>query len=204
MSNTTNIYALTPLLSVVLWVELIVYLGVGIYEIFDDFIVKTKPWMKVNGKANSYLVLSDKVGHKMHAALIFLLGFIALNGIIVGSVTRFELELSFLSLALLMMTIWMTLLPGKVGLFVVTATKPEFWLQLIMFIFFSRLVNIDIIYISVALNLWGIFVYFFQTRKKVIQPFTYETVRKDMQDAGIDEKKVKMLDKIAGYKYLIG
>ena len=198
--NATDLYSVTPLLSVVLWIELIVYLSIGTYELFDDFLVKAKSWMKINGRTNGYVRLIDKVGHKMHGAICFFLGFIALNGILEGRVTRFELELSFLSLALLMLTIWMTLLPGKIGLFVVTATKPEFWLQFIMFIFFSELIRSEIIYICVAFNLWGILVYFFHTKKKFFKPYTYEATRADMLDAGFEEKKLQFFDKIAGYK----
>ena len=38
--NPTEIYELTFALKVVLWVEAIVYLGIGIVEIFDDFFRK--------------------------------------------------------------------------------------------------------------------------------------------------------------------
>lgn len=200
MMNATELYPLTPLLSFVLWVELIVYLIIGVYELLDDFLVKPKSWMKINGKTNGYVMLVDKVGHKMHAAICFLLGFIALNGVLEGQVTRFELELSFLSIALLMLTIWMSLLPGKIGFFVVTATKPEFWLQIILFVFFSAFIRIEVIYLCLFLNFWGIFVYFFHTRKKIFSPFTYAKTRSDMLDAGFDEKKLKLFDKIAGYK----
>ena len=41
--------------------------------------------------------------HKFHAIVCFFLGFIALNGIIEGAVTRFEIELLFIGLALIMM-----------------------------------------------------------------------------------------------------
>ena len=53
--------------------------------------------------------------HKFHAAICFFLGFIALNGIIEGAVTRFEIELLFIGLALIMMLLWM-ILPRKIGL----------------------------------------------------------------------------------------
>ena len=174
MLTATEFYKVTPLLNIVFWVEAIVYLIIGVIEILDDFFIKPKPWSKINNKPNGYVILSDKVGHKMHGALCFLLGFIALNGIIMGSVSRFEIELCFLSLALLMMVVWMTLMPGRFGFFVVTATKPEFWLQIIMFVFYSSLISPVILYICIALNLWGIIVNIFQTRKKSFTPYTYE------------------------------
>lgn len=199
MLNNTQFYSLTPVLSFVLWVETIVYLVIGLYEIADDFFMKPKPWTQINGKLNGFVFLNEKVGHKMHGSLCFLLGFIALNGVINGAVTRFELELCFVSLALLMMTVWLTLLPGKLSV-VIVMSKPEFWLQLIMLIFLSHLVRPMVICICVALNLWGIAINIFHTRKKVFQPFTYRSVREDMLAAGVQRKKVKSFDKIAGYK----
>lgn len=198
MLTATEFYKITPLLCVVFWVETIVYLLIGVIEIFDDFFAKPKSWTKINGKPNGYLILSDKIGHKMHGSLCFLLGFIALNGLIIASVSRFEIELCFLSLALLMMVVWMTVMPGRFGFLVVTATKPEFWLQIIMFVFYSALIQPAVLYICIALNLWGIIVNIFQTRKKVFIPYTYEAVRIDMLEAGVDKKEVKTYDKIAG------
>ena len=60
--------------------------------------------------------MEDKMQHKFHAAICFFLGFIALNGIIEGAVTRFEIELLFIGLALIMMLLWMILPPGRLAL----------------------------------------------------------------------------------------
>ena len=100
--NATELLELTMTLKIVLWIEFIVYMGIGLYEIFDSF-ADAKPWVKMNGKSNSYLFMKETVSYKMHASVCFLLGFIALNGILEGAVTRFELELIFVSLALIMM-----------------------------------------------------------------------------------------------------
>ena len=35
--NSTELFELTLALKIVLWVEAIVYLGLGIFEIFEDF-----------------------------------------------------------------------------------------------------------------------------------------------------------------------
>ncbi len=200
MLEATELYEVDTLLSFVLWIEVVVYLGFGIYEIFDDFIGKPPSWMSLGGKTNGYLFLRDKVGHKMHAGICFLLGFIALNGIMEGAVTRFELELCFLSLALLMMAIWVTKLPGRTGIFVITLTKPEFWLQIILFGFYSNLVRPEILYVCIVINSWGIFSYFFHTKKYVFKPFTYEALRKDLVEAGFEEEKIKPFDKLAGHR----
>ena len=114
--TSTELFELTLALKIVLWVEAIVYLGLGIFEIFDDFFRKLPSWTKLNGKLNAYLFMEDKMQHKFHAIVCFFLGFIALNGIIEGAVTRFEIELLFIGLALIMMLLWMIMPPGKTGI----------------------------------------------------------------------------------------
>ena len=199
MLSPTELYPLTPLLKGILWVEVLVYLGIGVYEIIDDFRVKPQPWMTLSNTPNSYLMIKEKVGHKMHGGLCFLLGFIALNGLIEGAVTRFELELCFVSLALLMMAIWMTLMPGRLGLTVVL-TKPEFWLQILMFGYFLPLIQLWVVGLCIALNLWGILVNVLHTRRQVLVPFTYETLRRDAVEAGLAERELNTFDKLAGHK----
>lgn len=196
MLSATEFYPVTIGLQIVLWIEAIIYLGIGIYELFDDFLQKPQTWMRINGRVNGYLRLTHKIGHKMHAGICVLLGFVALNGILEGFVTRFELELIFVSFAILMPAIWSSLMPGRLGI-VTLLTKPEFWLQLVMFIMFSHLVRPQILVACVALNLWGIFVYVRFTRVHLFQPFTYATVRAHCIDA-IGEAGVAKFDKIAG------
>jgi hypothetical protein len=199
MLSPTELYPLTPLLKGILWVEVLVYLGIGVYEIIDDFRVKPQPWMTLSNTPNSYLMIKEKVGHKMHGGLCFLLGFIALNGLIEGAVTRFELELCFVSLALLMMTIWMTLMPSRLGL-TVLLTKPEFWLQILMFGYFLPLIQLWVVGLCIALNLWGILVNVLHTRRQVLVPFSYETLRRDAVEAGLAERELNTFDKLAGHK----
>ena len=189
---------LTTLLKVVLWIEVIVYLGIGVYEIFDSF-SEQKPWNLRNGKVNSYLAMQEVVGYKMHAAVCFLLGFVALNGLSEGAITRFELELIFVSLALVMMLLWMVALPGRIGFVVIFLTKPETILQIIMFVFFADLIRSWVLYLCIFLNFWGFLVYFLQTRKKTIFPYEYESIRNDALEAGLEKSKVDAMDKMAGF-----
>ena len=196
--SANELLELTTLLKVVLWIGVIVYMGIGIFEILDSF-SKEKPWNMRDGRVNSYLVMREIVSYKMHAAVCFLLGFVALNGLIEGAITRFELELIFLSLALIMMLLWMIYLPGRLGFIITFLTKPETSLQIIMFVFFSDLIRPQVLYLCVFLNLWGFFVYFIQTRRKSIFPYEYKTIRKDATDAGLEEDKVAVLDKMAGH-----
>ena len=195
--GANDILELTPLLKGILWVELIVYMGIGLFEILDSF-REDKPWVKRNGKLNSYLVMKETVGYKMHASVCFLLGFVALNGILEGAITRFELELIFVSLALIMMLLWITLMPGRLGLTVVFLTKPETTLQILMFIFFWDLIRPEVLLLCLSLNVWGFVVYFLHTRKKALHPYAYKTMRDDAEEAGLDEKTLGMFDKLAG------
>ena len=195
--EANELLELTPLLKGILWVELIVYMGIGLFEILDSF-REDKPWVKRNGKLNSYLVMKETVGYKMHASVCFLLGFVALNGILEGAVTRFELELIFVSLALIMMLLWITLMPGRLGLTVVFLTKPETTLQILMLIFFWDLIRPEVLLLCLSLNVWGFVVYFLHTRKKALHPYAYKTMRDDAEEAGLDEKTLGMFDKLAG------
>ena len=196
--SSTEIFELTFALKVVLWVEAIVYLGIGIFEIFDDFFRKLPSWINLNGKLNAYLFMEDKMQHKFHAAICFFLGFIALNGIIEGAVTRFEIELLFIGLALIMMLLWMILPPGRLAI-PMLLTKPETYLSIIMFYLFSDLIRIEIFLFCLGLNIWGLIVYFLNTRKN-IKPYTYKRFHDDFVDAGIPEARIKVMDKMAGYK----
>ena len=195
--EANDLLELSTLLKVILWIELIVYLGIGIFEILDSF-SKEKSWNLRNGKINSYLAMREVTSYKMHASVCFLLGFVALNALMEGAVTRFELELIFISLALIMMLLWMIILPGRLG-FIVLFSKPETTLQIIMFVFFADLIRPWVLYLCVFLNLWGLLVYFLHTRKESISPYEYKTIRNDALEAGLEESKVETMDKAAGF-----
>ncbi len=197
MLSSTELFEVTTALAVVLWIEVVVYLGIGVFETFDDFLEKPKRWMTIDGEVNGYLRVTNRVGHKMHAGICILLGFVALNGLIEGVMTRFELELIFISFAVLMPAIWASLMPGRIGL-VTLFSKPEFWLQATMFLLFSDLVRPQILAVCVALNLWGIFVYWKHTRKNLFQPFTYDEFRRHCINAE-GEEFVARFDKLAGH-----
>ena len=127
-----------------------------------------------------------------------MLGMVALNGALEGFVTRFELELIFISFAVILPVLWSTLLPGRLGL-TVLLLKPEFWLQGLMLLFFSYLIRPQVLGLCILLNAWGVLVYFLHTRKTLISPFDYATLREDVIAAeGVDTALT--FDKLAGYK----
>ena len=197
MLTSTEFIETTTALSIVLWIEALIYLGLGLYETFDDFVHKTPKWAFINDRMNSWIWMQDKIGHKMHAAICFMLGFVALNGALEGVVTRFEIEIIFVSFALLSGMIFGLLPPGRFAL-VTLATKPEIVLQAVMYFFCLNLIRPEIVGLCLILNLWGLIVYFRQTSK--IFGGKYEIMRADMLEATGDEVFVARVDKIAGYK----
>ena len=196
--SSTELFELTLALKIVLWIEMIVYLGLGIFEIFDDFFRKLPSWTNLNGKLNAYLFMEDKMQHKFHAIVCFFLGFIALNGILEGAVTRFEIELLFIGLTLIMMLLWMILPPEKMAI-AMLLTKPETYLSVIMFILFSDLIRTEVFIACILFNIWGIAVFIFNT-KKLMNPYSYKRFRSDVIEAGISEDRIKIWDKMIGYK----
>lgn len=197
MLEATEFMATTTSLKVVLWIETIVYLSLGVFELFDDFLLKPKPWTKVDGQTNIWILMQEKIGHKMHAAICFLLGFVALNGIVEGQVTRFELELIFVSFALLSSVIFSVLPPGRLAI-ITLLTKPEIVLQLVMFLLYVQMIRPEVVALCLLLNAWGLVVYFRQHRRS-IRPFTYAEFRTHIAQAENDEMLARV-DKAAGYQ----
>ena len=199
MLTATEYYPLTTALTVVLWVEVIIYLGTGLYEFFDDWYRKTPHWVYVNGRINTFNYFVDKRGHKMHAALAMVLGFIALNGLLEGKVNRFEIELIFLSLALICGGVFAMAPPCKQLLLRMLPLTPEVHLQIAMFVLFADLIRPEVIALCILFNAWGLFVFFFRNMKLEAAPQSYEDLRKDIQAVGADFA-IKGYDKVMGYK----
>ena len=68
-----------------------------------------------------------------------------------------------------------------------------------MFFLFSDLIRPEVLALCVVLNLWGLVVYFFNTRRNLFKPYTYASVRADFIDAE-GEAFTSKIDKMAGYK----
>ncbi len=198
MLSATEFMPVDGTLAVVLWIEVIVYMGIGVYELVDDFHARPKRWSLTDDQLNVWIYTQEKVGHKMHAAVCFLLGFVALNGVIEGHVNRFELELLFVSLALITGVIWGLLPPGRLAI-VTILSKPEIWLQIVMYSFYAGLIRPEIIGLCVLLNAWGVLVYF-TLQRKVLTPFTYANLRQHIL-AAEGEEVLPKIDKIAGYQH---
>ncbi len=199
MLTATEIYPLTTALTIVLWAEVVIYLGTGLYEVFDDYYYKPPKWVFVDGRLNTYIWFRDKKGHKMHASLAMVLGLIALNGVLEGAVFRFEIELIFISLALLNLSIWCMAPPCKSLALKMLPVAPEFHLQYISFIFFADLIRLEVLGLCILFNLWGMFVFFRRTPNLAEAPQTYESLREAMVEAGAGSD-LTLWDRVAGYK----
>ena len=116
-------------LLVVLWLEIIVYFLVGFIVYYKADFGKPKPWVK-----NAFVEFQVGMGEKFHGSIALILGCLALQGIYSGLCSRFELEMMFFTLSLLMSMIWPSVGHpfGVKGVVLVIVTKPEFWFQLFM------------------------------------------------------------------------
>jgi hypothetical protein len=54
--------------------------------------------------------------------------------------------------------------------------------------------------LCLGLNIWGILVNVLHTRRQVLVPFAYETLRRDAVEAGLGERELRAFDKFAGHK----
>ncbi len=70
MLSATEFFPVTPLLHTVLWIEAVIYLCIGTYEIFDDFLARPPLWANTPRGINAWIRLQDVVARKMHAGLI--------------------------------------------------------------------------------------------------------------------------------------
>ena len=68
-----------------------------------------------------------------------------------------------------------------------------------MFLLFAELIRTEILIICILFNIWGIAVFLLNT-KKIIYPYTYKRFRDDVIEAGISEDRIKVWDKMIGYK----
>jgi len=128
------------------------------------------------------------------------LGLIALNGVLEDQVFRFVIELIFLSLALLNMSIWCMAPPCKMVAIRMLPVAPEFHLQYVSFIFFADLIRPEVIALCLLLNAWGVFVFLRRTLRRLLEaPQSYDQLRAHMVEAGAGADLV-MWDKVTGYE----
>lgn len=190
---------LTSGLKCLLWFEVVLYGGLGVFETFDDFF-KFATWNKPFVQDNAYSRLMFKGMVKMHGAICFMLAFVAVNALIEGEMSAFDFELNFVVLGLIMAAVWGTMMPFRLWL-TVALFKPETYITIALWLSYTDMVRPGILYLNAALNLWGLFVRAsagFVPQPTYFEPFTYETLRKDILAA--DPETAEKLDKVTGYK----
>jgi hypothetical protein len=190
-------------LAAVLWITAIIYTGIGLYEMFDDFTANPKWNKSVYTKENCFHRMEVKANNKMHASIALVLGLVAVNALAEGKVGRLELELEFLSLACLFGgAIVPAIIPFRMWA-VVLLIKPETWLTVMMWSSFCSDVRPVVLGISGVIMAWGFVVRFGPKSAAHPDPFTYETIRKDLLlnfSETDGAKMAKSMDFLAGYK----
>jgi hypothetical protein len=196
--STTSI-EMTSGLKFMLWFELVLYGLIGVFEIFDDFFPKAK-WNMKFVENNAFVKLTFKGMLKMHASICCVLAFIAGNGLMSDSMGQFEMELNFFTLGLIMSAVWATIMPNPLYIIVVLL-KPEFYIQIALWVNYTEYVRPWVLYVCAFLNAWGIFVRVsvgFVPNPAYFEPFTYEELRKSIVEA--EPELVEKMDKLVGFK----
>jgi len=155
---------------VVLWLEIIVYFGL---------------WVK-----NAFVEFQVGMGEKFHASIALILGYLALQGIYSGLCSRFELEMMFFTLSLLMSMIWPSVgLPfGVKGVVLVIVTKPEFWFQVFMWCCYWSAPRLPILIVCAVINIYGLCIGLFHLKPMMGTPEQLEK----MLDEADPEMKSKL------------
>lgn len=179
-------YPLDLGLKILLWVELVLYLVCGMLLFFKPDYKKPPSHLK-----NNFDIFMWATGEQVHACLAFVLGYVALQGLLSGKVSRFELEMSFVILGMLMGMVW-NCPPGLVWFFI----KPETYLTLVMWIFYSGLVRWQVLAVAGLFNVYGII-------KKLTNKKwgSYAEFRTEMAESlGEDNEDLQKFDKLNRYK----
>ncbi|MEM6651335.1 MAG: hypothetical protein AAGA72_05115 [Pseudomonadota bacterium] len=194
--STMIIYPVTTALAIVLWIEVIVYLGTALYKTYDEFVRSTPNWTYQDGRLNTYIWYNEEKGYKAHTVLAAMLGIVALNGVLEGEVTRFEIEYIFLSLAFLSWMVFTIVPPNRVLMIKTMPIVPEFYLQAAMFILFYDWIRPEVLALCIAINLAGIAILLRRASKVDEAEYTIERFRAD-RDASKSKIKLRPFDPAA-------
>lgn len=154
----------TGSLLVVLWLEVIIYLGIGLYEWFGLDFKPPKPFMR-----NAFEMFTANMNQKFHASICMVLGVVALQGIVSGVVSRFEFEMMFFTLGLINSLCWLVFAwpIGAKGWLLAIGIKPEFWFQLWIWCTKADLVRMPVLVVCGLLNIHGFLLAWFVLRPKM-------------------------------------
>jgi len=153
MLTEVEVLPATGSLLVVLWLEVIIYLGIGLTELLGVDFKKPPAFVR-----NAFEEFHSNMNKKFHAGICLVLGVCALQGIVSGVVSRFELELMFLTLGIIMGIVWSSFaFPiGTKGWILAIGLKPEFWFQLWLWCTKTDVVRMPVLVVCILLNIHGI------------------------------------------------
>merc|ERR1712166_514426 len=173
-------FPLKGALKGILWTEVVVYLGVGLYMFLAIDLGKMAkpPWA-----SNPYALVMVQTNQKMHATLAIMMSYVAMVGLDNGHVTRMELDFLFLSLALIMNSVFAFPVPFCVAARI-PLLKPEFWLQLVLWCTCANLARPSILIPCGSINAYGLIVWVVKGRNNWAG---YDAFRADVAEAEGDE-----------------
>jgi hypothetical protein len=142
-------------LLVVLYLEVIIYLLVGAKFFLGADYKKPKPWQP----ANAFIDFQCAMDQRFHGSLAFIVGAVALQGITSGVCSRFEVELVFFSLSLMMNMCWLGLaMPlGVKGQLFLFLSRPDLWFSVYFWVNWWHLPRLPILIVCILVNIQGIY-----------------------------------------------
>eukprot|EP00933_Yihiella_yeosuensis_P007868 TRINITY_DN113069_c0_g1_i1.p1 TRINITY_DN113069_c0_g1~~TRINITY_DN113069_c0_g1_i1.p1 ORF type:complete len:211 (-),score=30.93 TRINITY_DN113069_c0_g1_i1:280-912(-) len=195
-------------LLVVLWLEIIIYMGIGVYEMFFQDFAKPPPSVR-----NCFEEAMHNLHKKFHAGICLVLGSCALQGVVSGKCSRFEFEMMFFTLGLIMSMVWNGLgYPfGVKGRLLAIGLKPEFWFQLVLWYSYADAVRLPVRIVCVLLNIHGIAIGLFVVRPKLGNPESFFSavaesdpdLHEKLQKYGIVPKSTKARESLLGSGSLV-
>ena len=158
MLTATEYIPTSGVILAILWAEVLMYLSTGCREFFDDFNRRSPSWVIRNKQLNTYVWFLDTRGHKSHGALCMMMGLVALHALLEGKINRFEIEFIFVTVSLIAGFVFCILPPGPKAMPMMLFI-PENYLWVLMMVFYSDLVRVEVIALSILFPLWGAFVF---------------------------------------------
>lgn len=181
MHHATEYFPVTGVIQFVLWVEVIVYLGVGLLEVFNDLHRKSPAWVLNNKRLNTFIWSTDARYHKCHGVLCLLLGLVALNGLMEGQVNRFEIEFVLVSLSAIVCMLFCIVVPSFRCLPSILLS-PDLYIFSLMAVFYSNMIRYEVLAVCVLLVLWGLFVFFKRCLELDGSQLTFRRLLDDRKD----------------------
>ncbi|MEM1133538.1 MAG: hypothetical protein AAGH53_11415 [Pseudomonadota bacterium] len=175
-------------LQVILWAEVVAYIGTLIYKIVEEFYRPAMKWTYVDGRLNTYIWHREQKGNKAHTLFALMLGIVALNGAVEGKVTRFEMEFIFISLATITWMVLTIIPPSKRILLKAIPIVPEFYFMAAMSIFYYDWIRPEVFGLCIAIILVTLILFFRNSSQFIEETYTFERFNADKEAAKPDSE----------------